>query len=670
MRAAHIDFETRSKADIFLGLDQYARHPSTEVILASWCVDDGPMQQWEIGDPPEKIQELLEIVEDPTLRKWAHNAQFERAILKHVLKCDSPIEEWRCSMAMAYMLGLPGKLADLGKVLKLPDVVAKVDGGKALIRMFCSPRTGKKAAGTFWQPHEKPEEWEQFKHYNRQDVVAEKFVVEKRLGRYELLEREWQEWYVDQKINDHGCPIDRPFVKNARGMVASEIERLATEMKLLTGLDNPNSDTQFGPWVRERGYEFGDLRKNTVTQALEDIMLDDAARRALGIRAQLKKTSVKKYETIDDALVDDCIRYLFQFSGAARTGRWAGRLAQFQNLAKPIKRLEPHYDHIVELVRAGDLEGIDLCYGDVMTALSGVIRACVRARPGRILHVADLAAIEARVVAYLARCPAFLEVFHQGLDPYKAFATQMYRVPYDQVTKQMRTNCKPPVLGGGFRLGGGMERKNPKTGDIEKTGLWGYAHTLGVPLTKEESHAAVASFRETYPEIVQFWYDLENGAKQVITSGGSVDVGYLTIDAADPFLRIRLPSGRRLHYLRPKIELRTTSYGKEKWTVTFEGQEDDGTSKFWGRVATHGGKLTENVVQAMANDVLRWGISNAHEKGHNIVLHAHDEIVTEDLEDADIGLESLRECMTRQIPWAPDLPLDSAGFSTPFYRKD
>jgi DNA polymerase len=684
-RHLHFDFETRSKADIKLGTDYYSRHSSTQIILAAWAIDDGPVQQYDYSDPDfsTPLQELFDLVLAPDVQCWAHNAQFERAILKNVCGIETPIEKYRCTMALAYMLGLPGALADLGTVLKLPDEFAKQQGGKNLINVFCKPRTGKKVHGLFWSPEERPEEWAQFRHYNRRDVEAERFVWEERLSKYPVLDREWEEWFTDQRINERGVPIDRQFVANARVMVDTEMERLRQRLSGITGLDNPNSDTQFGPWVRDRGYAFGDMRKQSVATALEDVLITDEAREALLIRAQLKRTSVAKYIAIDDRMVeDDRLRYLFQFSGASRTGRSAGRGPQFQNLAKPQKRFEKHFETIIDLVHAGDYETLELEFGDVMSALSGVIRGSVRATVRNILHVCDLAAIESRVVAWLAGCDSLLAVFRQGLDVYKAFGTRMFGIPYEEITKDQRTLSKPAVLGCGFRLSGGALVLDQKTGDIKKTGLWGYAANMGIEMTQEQAIESVRVFRESYPEIVEFWYALENAAKQVITgSAKEVMVGKLKFDRLDPFMRIELPSGRRLHYLRPKMELRTIKLPpknpgeeppppKQKWMMTFEGMEDDGTHKVWGRQATHGGKLAENVTQAVANDILRCGLTNAELAGFETILHAHDEIVTETPYDSRLSLARLREAMIDKPEWAEDLPLDAAGFSTYYYRKD
>jgi DNA polymerase len=688
MKTLHVDVETRSRADLrVVGTDAYARHPSTELLMVAWAVDDGPICQWTMYDTDDDLGDTLgdlcDLLRDPTVLKVAHNAVFERAIFRHLIQCDTPIEQWRCTMVNAFMLALPGGLEDLGKVIKVPDEFQKLDTGKHLINTFSKPRTGKKTRGTFFTPQERPEDWAKFCLYNRQDVEAERYIYKHRLSKYPLADNEWDQWFTDQRINERGVPIDRTFVANAKKMVDDEMTELRSQMGALTGLENPNSDKQFGPWVRERGYNFSSLNKASVAKAMATGDLDETARVALRLRAQLKRTSCAKYETALEALPeDDRLRFMFQFSGAKRTGRWAGRLVQFQNLAKPSKDIEPRLEDIVESVRDNDAEWLKIGYGNVMGALSGTIRAIMRARPGHRLLVCDLNAIEVRVIGWITNCQPLLDVFRQGRDPYKVFGVEFYRKEYELITKAERNFSKPPMLGCGFRLGPGQETIDDETGEITYTGLRGYAETLGVKMSLEEAKRAVEIYRNMYPEIAGhlnpdtgyreggFWLELENTVKDVIRDGRKRQLGLLEIDRLDPFLRIRLPSGRRLHYLRPKLEMKMTPYGKEKLSITFEGEEDDGTRRFWGRVTTHGGKLTENIVQAVANDLLRVGMENADAADFEIVLHAHDELVAEVPDESRLGLARLRECMINAPPWAEGLPLDAAGFETIFYRKD
>jgi DNA polymerase len=676
----HIDIETASELDLReCGVDAYSRHSSTRILMCSWRIGEQPIRTWTCEDggaPPELIKVLL----DPGIRKWAHNATFERVLFMNVWKLHLPIAQWRCTMAWAFMLGLPGGLDHLGEVLLLPEHLKKGKDGLRLMKIFSMPHKPTKKRPDPWRnATTDPEEWAKFVAYNVQDVVAESFIAEHRLNRYVLPENEWVMWEIDQEINERGLPIDRDLVTNAVVMVEEETANLMMSLRDMRGLENPNSDKQFGPWIRAQGFPFNDLKKATVAR----VMLDEDfshIKVALQLRAQLKRTSVKKFFAVQESVAaDDRLRYTFQFCGASRTGRWAGRGAHFHNPAKPSKELAPYSTDIIASVRAGDTQWIMDMYGSPMHALSSVVRGMVRARPGHILKVADLASIESRVIAWLARCPALMQVFLDGLDVYQSFATYLYRTApplsrhklYSEITKEERNLAKPPVLGCGFRLSGGEDMISPKTGDPIKTGLYGYAENMGIPMTRDEAHYAVGVFREAYPEIVQFWYDLEAAAMHVIQRGGTSTCGHLTFDMLGPFMRMILPSGRALHYLRPKIEKRMMPWGKEKWSLTFEGEEDLGDGrKRWGRQATHGGKLAENGTQAVANDILRDGIIEARDIGFHIVGHSHDEDLAEEPVNSTLTVADLCKAMTRPLLWAPGLPLGAAGYEATTYRKD
>ena len=670
----HLDFETRSEVDLTeVGTDVYARHPSTGVLMTGWKLDHHALEQGSEDNFDEFPDRLRELILNPKVLKIAHNAQFERAILEHVLGVVTPVEQWRCTMALAYMLGMPGNLKKLGEILLLPPHMQKMTEGSRLIRKFCCPRKPTKNKPYRWCTAETdPEDWALFLQYNRQDVLTEEEAL-RRMSRFPVQHNEWKLWFLDQRINTRGWPIDRVLVEKATQRVIDEDERLRGDLRELTGLDNPNSDAQFGPWIRRRGYAYGDLRKETVKRAVDESELTDEAKKALRIRSSLKRTSVKKYGKVLAAMNEhDRLCYTFQFAGAQRTSRWAGRVAQFHNLAKPPKHLEhPHIlGDIIDSARRDEWDWIEAMYGDPMTALSAILRGMVRAPAGRKLIVADLAAIEARVLAWVTNCVSMLEVFVLDRDIYKAFGVHLYQKPYEQITKDERTGAKPGALGAGYRLGGGEEVVDKKTGDLKRTGLWGYAKSLGVELTREQAHRSVAVFREVYPEVVNFWGRLEYAAKAVIRRGGIERVGPVAFEMQGPFLLLHLPSGRALHYLRPKIEMRKTPWGEERWTITYEGMEDDGETKKWGRISTHGGKLTENICQAIARDILANGLLEAEAAGFDIVGHVHDEIVAEVDEDSELGVAELCAEMTKVPAWAKGLPLGAAGFETIFYRKD
>jgi DNA polymerase len=409
------------------------------------------------------------------------------------------------------------------------------------------------------------------------------------------------------------------------------------------------------------------------------------AHEALRLRAELKRTSVKKFHKIYKELStdDNRLRYSYQFSGAQRTGRTAGRGAQLQNLKRPSKLVKNNMEDIVESIRDNNPEWLRTIYGEPMDIVSGAIRASARADEGKQFVVADLHAIEACVGAWMSNCKPMLDVFNSGRDIYKDFATRMYRVPYEEVTIDQRQNSKPPVLGALFRLGPGEERLDDRTGDMKKTGLWGYAENMGITMTQKEAATAVEVYRESYPEVVQFWYDLERCAKKAVQTGrlvqlqrpeiwdGSLYVVPMAFDIQGPFLRFHLPDGSMLHYLRPRIEKVLTPWKDWKWTLTYEGQEDDGERKFWGRTPTHGGKLCENGVQAVANRLLRSGIRNAYEFGFSLCGESHDEnIAHEKIDSERYTVENLVKCMTTKEKWMGALPLKAAGFTCIFYKKE
>jgi DNA polymerase len=445
---------------------------------------------------------------------------------------------------------------------------------------------------------------------------------------------------------------------------------LKREFKRVTGLDMATT-ARFLPWAREHGYPFNDMRKDSVRRALEQGVSDEL-RYALEIRGDLNRTSLAKYEVLAEAQYQGRLYHSFQFGGAARTLRWAGRKVQPQNLARPIKALDNRIEEATDLVRAGEYDELYMRFGRVTPVLVSLVRSSFRAPEGRVLGVADYNAIENRVIGWTAECEATLAIFKNNLDPYKSFGTRLYNKAYDTITKDERNNSKAPVLGGGYRLGGGDEKAN-KNGDVLKTGLWGYAEAMGIKLTRDEAHRAVAVFRETFPAIVKLWYRLEDAAHYAVEQHLTTQVGPVVFDYQPGVMRIRLPSGRYLHYLRPKyiekeFEGRDGAYVKR--VLTYDGMDSTpGGNKKWGRLTTHGGKLTENIVQAIARDVLAVGMTRAKRAGFEIIGHAHDEIIVEMPAKPLMGVGVLCELMSQPIGWAPGLPLKAEGFESAFYRK-
>lgn len=678
MTHLHIDFETRSRCDLIArGLSAYARDPSTSVLMMGWAIDEAEPQLWIPAESPRPPAELREAMRDPAVTKLAWNAPFEMAIMRHVLRTPL-VGTWRDVMVMAYYASLPGRLEDAGKAIGLPEDMQKLSDGKRLIRKFSVPHKPSKAFPGEWRDKTTdPEDWEKFCEYCVRDVSTERTIFNK-LASFQMPEHEWTLWQLDQEINERGLPVDVQFVRNAARMTQLEKARLAKQFGKLTGLRN-STTAHLLPWLRERGYPFNDLRKDTVKRALADYELSDDVRLALILRGDLSKNSTSKFEALLDKTHDERLTYSYQFGGASRTMRWAGRGVQPQNLPRPQKVVEGRLEEATDLVRAGEYDELYMRFGPVLPVLSSLVRSSFRAPPGRTLAVADLNAIENRVLGWLARCRPTLEVFEKDLCPYKSFGVRLYETPYEQITKEQRTGSKPAVLGAGYRLGGGEIKQN-KAGDLVKTGLWGYAENMGVRLTQEEAHRAVRIFRETYPAVVQFWYDLEEAAHYAVTEHVSTRVGYVVFDYQPGVMRIRLPSGRHLHYLRPAYKT-VTFKGKDKITgeptewqkevLFYDGMDSTpGGNKRWARLPTHGGKLTENLCQAVARDVLGVGLMRAKRAGFEIIGHAHDEIITEVDAGSDREHERLCALMAQPIRWAPGLPLKAAGYTSTFYKKD
>lgn len=690
MTILSLDYETRSKIDLLArGLYTYARDPSTRALMCAYAIDDGPVQLWEPHLSPKAPAELREAITDPSVEKWAWNAPFEREITHHTLGAKS-VTNWRDTMVQALYASLPGALAFAGSALGLPEHLLKNPEGKRLIRLFSLP----KKDGTFndWNSH--PDDWQLFCDYCKQDVVTER-EIRNRLRKIPVPESEWALWELDQEINRRGVPVDLQFVRNAIKIGQDEKARLIRALKRDTGLPNPMTQAGFLTWARERGYPFGDLKRANVERAIREHNLDEDLVRALKMRTQAGKTSLAKFDSIAEKTQDGRIYNMLQFYGAQRTGRWGGRDPQPHNLPRPAAEIEGREAEVTDLIRAGDHDELLMEFGEAMTPISSVVRSSFRAPDGKTFYTADLNAIENRVLGWLAGCDAILEVFRKDLCPYLSFAVYMFNEPYDALWheykvlkfKKKRTDAKPAVLGGGYMLSGGEEKIN-KNGDLIRTGLWGYAEAMGIKMTREQAHAAIKTFRDAYPEVVRYWYALKDAAFECVANHTTVRVGHVVFNGSPGLMRVRLPSGRCLNYVRPRIDKirrkfeKAVEIGKDENgepiyktvvetkmvdALSYEGL--DQTTKKWGRTYTHGGKLTENLVQAVARDVLCEGLKNAKAKGFDIVLHVHDEIVCEVPLDSPLKLEDLIEAMSRPISWAPGLPLKAEGEVTPFYKK-
>lgn len=694
----HHDFETYCDISVVdVGADVYSRHPSLEVLMCAYAANDGDLLQWLPAEGEAMPADLKEHILDPRAVKFAWNKPFEWSIWANALDMETPHEEWRDPMILAFSLSLPGKLEKCGEVVELPEDAQKMKEGKALIRTFCQPhKPTKKQPVTRILPHHEPVKWETFKLYNRTDVDAERGIYRK-IRKYDMPAHEWDLWVIDQKINQAGVPINMTMVDNAIEVYEGIVDNRIVRMKEITGLANPNSNDQLLGWLKEFGYPFDDMKKGHVEQAykrlteqLDQGEFDDAEARmemesvkdVLEMRLEVSAASPKKYYALDRA-VDrkaSVLRNAFQFNGAGRTWRWAGRIWQAQNLPRPHKSLEKGIAHHARNLEKLDQWSIEQIYPAPILLLKAGIRPSAQAPEGLTFIDADLNAIENRVLGWMAGCAKILKVFELNRDPYIDFATYMYGRPYDELYAEYkagdsskRTVAKPGVLGCGYMLGAGEAHFNKKTAEVEATGLLGYAWDMGIrDFTLEQSKLSVDTFRSTYKEVKNFWYAIERAAKECVRTGRSQACNMIVFDMKTPFLRMILPSGRALHYCRPKIEMVKAPWGEMKESLTYEGLNDKNQ---WTRISTHPGKLTENGDQAIARDLLAHGMRLAYRKGIDIRLHVHDQIVgLSPVSRAEKDLKILQECMQMQPHWATfnrvSLPLGSAGFVSPIFIKD
>ena len=654
-RRLFIDLETYSSADITkTGAFKYAEAPDFEILLLACAWDDGPVQVIDMTDREPVTDErtaakaavlasVVAGITDPDTVKVAHNSAFERACLTRYLGRDLPPEEWEDTMILAAMNGLPLSLDAAGAALELRD--QKIREGTALISYFCKPCRPTIANGgrTRNRPEHAPDKWERFKAYCQRDVEVEQAIY-RRLRSFPVTDFERKVWALDARINERGVRIDTEFVAAAIAQNEAFTTRRMAEMQRLTGLENPNSVAQLKDWLETAGMSADSLNKAAVLE-LKDKATDPATRRVLELRQQLGKTSVTKYEAMQSAVcADGRVRGLLQYYGAGRTGRWAGRLVQVQNL--PQNHLAG-LGLVRELVRERDLETLELCFDSVPDVLSQLIRTAFVAGEGNIFHVADYSAIEARVIAYLAGEKWRMDVFRSGGDIYCSSASAMFRVPVVKhgVNGHLRQKGKIAELACGY--GGGV-------GALRAFG----ADKMG--LTEEEMQDIVTQWRAASPAIPRFWRDTESAAVRAINNPGrttTVPCGVKYRRDGDA-LRCRLPSGRILSYWDAKLDT--------DGSICFMGQNQ--TTRRWEKTGTWGGKLVENIVQAYARDCLAVAMVRLAEEGWKICFHVHDEVIVE----APIGTswEQVAEVMGRPIDWAPGLLLRGDGYSTPFYMKD
>ncbi len=646
MKTLSIDIETYSSTPLAkCGVYKYAEAPDFEILLFGYSVDVDPVQVVALACGEKIPPAVIEALTDETVTKWAFNANFERVCLSRFL--GLPTGEyinpasWKCSMIWAATMGLPLSLEGVGSVLKLDK--QKLTEGKDLIKYFCQPCAPTNANGqrTRNYPYHAPDKWSAFKKYNARDVEAE-MSIQAKLAKYPVPDNVWDEYHLDQEINDKGVALDMTLVKEAINIDGRSRSELTVAMKKLTELENPNSVQQMKQWLSDNGLETDTLGKKVVAELLKTA--PPGLSEVLSLRQQLAKSSVRKYQAMENAIcADGRARGMFQFYGANRTGRWAGRLIQMQNLP------QNHLEDLAEaraLVRCGDFDALQMLYEDVPDTLSQLIRTAFVPRSGVKFIVSDFSAIEARVIAWLAGEQWRQDVFATGGDIYCASASQMFKVPVEKhgVNGHMRQKGKIAELALGY--GGSV-------GALKAMGA------LDMGLAEEELPPLVNAWRQSNPRIVKFWWDVDKAAMEAVRNKHTNSTHGITFSCQSGLLFITLPSGRKLAYVKPRV-------GENKFggsCITYEGV---GSTKKWERLDSYGPKLVENIVQATARDILCYAMQTL--RCCSIVMHIHDELVIE--ADPGMSLTAVCEQMGRTPPWAKGLLLRADGYECDFYKKD
>lgn len=646
MKTLSIDIETYS--DIPLqktGVYRYCESPNFEILLFGYSIDSGPVQVVDLACGEHIPKEVLAALKDDSVIKWAFNAAFERVCLSRYLGYPTgeylDPESWHCSMVWAATMGLPLSLEGVGAVLGLEK--QKLTEGKELIKYFCQPCLPTKANGqrTRNRPFHAPDKWELFKRYNARDVEAE-MGIQQKLSKFPVPPQVWEEYDIDQEINDRGVRIDMELVEQAIQMDARSRQELTDAMKRMTALENPNSVQQMKQWLSDNGMETDSLGKKVVAELLKTAPPKLAE--VLTLRQQLAKSSVRKYQAMEKTVCsDNRARGMFMFYGANRTGRFSGRNIQLQNL--PQNHL-PDLAEARALVRSGDFDAVELLYEDVPDTLSQLIRTAFIPRDGAQFLVADFSAIEARVIAWFAGETWRQEVFSTGGDIYCASASQMFKVPVEKhgINGHLRQKGKIAELALGY--GGSV-------GALKAMGA------LEMGLTEEELPQLVDAWRQSNPNIVKFWWAVDRAVMEAVRYKHTTTDYGLTFSCRSGMLFITLPSGRKLAYVKPKVG--TNKFGGE--CITYEGI---GSTKKWERLDSYGPKFVENIVQATARDILCYAMRTL--RCCSIVMHIHDELVIE--ADPRMSLDAVCEQMGRTPPWAKGLLLRADGYATPFYKKD
>ena len=642
MKSIEIDIETYSDVDLSkCGVYRYSSSPNFEILLFGYSVDGGEVRVVDLCQGENIPVEILAAISDESVTKWAFNAMFERVCLSNYLGEWLEPESWKCSMVWSATLGLPLSLENVGAVLGLEK--QKLSEGKDLIRYFCVPCKPTKANGgrTRNLPEHDREKWGRFKAYNLRDVEAE-MQIQQRLSKFPVPDFVWEEYWQDQEINDRGIGVDMEMVAQAIAMDGRSKSELSAAMQELTELENPNSVQQMKQWLSENGMETDSLDKKAVAELLKTA--PEPLGEALALRQQLAKSSVKKYQAMENAVCADRRAHgMFQFYGANRTGRYSGRIIQLQNL--PQNHI-PDLAQARELVRAGDYDAVSLLYEDIPDTLSQLIRTAFVPQDGRKFIVADFSAIEARVIAWIAGERWRIKVFEGGGDIYCASASQMFHCKVEKhgVNGHLRQKGKIAELALGY--GGSV-------GALKSMGA------LEMGLAEEELQPLVSAWRDSNPSITEFWWAVDRAVKECIKKRVPTETHGIRFDYQSGMLFITLFSGRRLAYVKPRIG--ENRFGGE--SVTYMGV---GSTKKWERLESYGPKFVENIVQAVSRDILCYAMRTL--QTCSIVAHVHDEIIIE--ADRRMSLAAVCEQMGRTPPWAEGLLLRADGYECSFYQKD
>lgn len=647
-RSFHLDYETYSDVDIKkVGAYNYARHPSTRVLMAAYAYGDDPVEHWDAVKNPAMPAKLKKALNSSNVLIHGFNVNFERQITVHVLKLDLPIERTRCTMVHAYLYSFSGGLDVVAKAVGLPEDKQKLDTGKDLIRRFCQEQPPSRKI-SHWGPHNDPEGWQKFIEYNKQDVETER-AIHAYFKDYPVSEATWEEWFLDQRINDRGLPIDTALVHAAIKIRDAETHRILEIVKKETGVENPNSKPQMKAWFESQGYPLENMQAPTVEEAVKNCPKNKKKlRKVLEHIQQISKSSLGKWDAFARATCPDGNLYgSLQFAGASRTRRWAGRLVQPQNFPRPEEGLDT--DLVADHMLKHGVDGLEERFGfPVLVLLASALRAAIHAPPGYQLNISDLAGIEGRVLPWLCFDEDKLQAIRNGVNMYLRAAARIYNVPYESLSKQSVEYMPGKVaeLALGFQ------------GAVGALNQMGSAY--GVEFDEETALNIVKAWRRANQPIVDFWYETERAAIAAVNNPDLLfQSGRLAFEVVGGFLFMDLPSGRSIAYHKPQLLQGKLTY---KGKHTYTGK--------WTRISTYGGKLVENATQATARDVLAYNMPLAEEKGFTLIGSVHDELLSLTRKAKKYDVSILNKILTRNPPWATDLPLGAAGYNGPRYKKD